>query len=227
MKNRYKQADNKQRRPLSIHMRHRLREGLFLLSIACAIFLFISLVTYHHDDPGWTSTGLGSKVLNWGGRVGAWVADIFLSLFGIVAYLFPLLMILSSCLGLKEREVETKKNHEWIYKAIGWIILISSACALAGFYFKSDSRLPASGGGIMGDLLSTGLSLSFNKTGSTLLLITTLLCGITLVTGLSWLAVIDVIGEYLYQYLANLRTYFKQKETKTLAKAEPVIDKKS
>ena len=48
MKNRYKQAvDNKKRRPLSVHMRHRLREGLFLVSVACAIFLLISLTTYH------------------------------------------------------------------------------------------------------------------------------------------------------------------------------------
>ena len=45
MKNRYKQAvDNKKRKPLSAQMRHRLREGLFLVLIACAIFLLISLV---------------------------------------------------------------------------------------------------------------------------------------------------------------------------------------
>src|SRR5437870_759597 len=97
MKNRYKQAiDNKKRRPLSVQMRHRLREGLFLIFVACAVFLFISLVTYQTNDPGWSSTGLGNKVANWGGRVGAWAADIFLSLFGIVAYLFPFLIVLSS-----------------------------------------------------------------------------------------------------------------------------------
>ena len=103
MKNRYKQAvDNKKRRPLSPLMRHRLREGLFLVLFACAVFLFISLTTYHANDPGWSSTGLGKRVANWGGRVGAWLADIFLSLLGMVAYLFPFLIVLSSWLNLQE-----------------------------------------------------------------------------------------------------------------------------
>lgn len=70
MKNRYKQAvvDNKKRRPLSVQMRHRLREGLFLVSVACAIFLFVSLLSYQASDPSWSSTGMGTKVSNCGGR---------------------------------------------------------------------------------------------------------------------------------------------------------------
>src|SRR3990167_9294972 len=116
MKNRYKQAmDNKKRRPLSVQMRHRLREGFFLVSVACAIFLLISLITYHTQDPGWSSTGFGPKVANWGGRVGAWIGDIFLSLFGLVAYLFPFLILLSSWLGLEEhQEVSSHKKREWL-----------------------------------------------------------------------------------------------------------------
>ena len=101
MKNRYKQAiDIKKRRPLSIQMRHRLREGLFLIAVACAVFLLIALLTYHTGDPGWLSTGQNIKIANWGGRVGAWLADVFLSLFGIVAYLFPFFVIFSILLLL-------------------------------------------------------------------------------------------------------------------------------
>jgi len=200
MKNRYKQAvDNKKRKPLSSQMRHRLYEGLFLASVACAVFLFISLATYHANDPGWSSTGLGKQVANWGGRVGAWIADIFLSLFGMVAYLFPFLIVLSSWLGLQDREVSIKKSYEWICKSTGWIFLISSCCGLVSFYFTSKAKLPADSGGIMGDLLGTSLSILFNKTGSTLLFITTLLCGVTLVTGLSWLWVAEAIGSRAFQ----------------------------
>lgn len=198
MKNRYKQAvDNKKRKPLSSQMRHRLLEGLFLISVACAVFLFISLVTYHANDPGWSSTGLGKYVANRGGRVGAWIADIFLSLFGIVAYLFPFLIVLSSWLGLQDRETAPKKVYEWIFKGIGWIFLTASSCALVSFYFKAS--LPANSGGIIGDLLGSSLSTLFNQTGSTLLFITTLLCGVTLVTGLSWLWVAEAIGSGTYK----------------------------
>ncbi len=223
MKNRYKQAiDNKKRRPLSVQMRHRLREGLFLVSIACAIFLFVSLVSYQSNDPSWSSTGMGNKVSNWGGRVGAWIADILLSLFGLVAYLFPFLIVLSSWLSLQEQDDATpKKSRETLYKGFGWFILIASACGLVDFYWQWKSHLPAAAGGIIGDLVGSGLSLLFNKTGSTLLFITILLCGITIVTGLSWLGLIDMLGEGIYQ----LWNYVKTHRKVTPQKIEPVIEK--
>lgn len=233
MKNRYKQAvDSKKRRPLSVQMRHRLREGVFLLTVACAIFLLVSLATYHSDDPGWSSTGLGDKVSNWGGHVGAWLADIFLSLIGVVAYIFPFLIVLSSWINLQEHDESIKKSREWIFKSLGWFLLIASCCALVNFYFVSKSHLPADSGGIVGYLLGSSLSLLFNKTGSTLIFITTLLCGVTLVTGLSWLGLIDVLGEYVYQGW----NYLREKRKEILAnrpviasvskKAEPVIESK-
>lgn len=208
MKNRYKQAVDNKRRPLSIQMRYRLSEGLFLVSLACAVFLFISLVTYHTTDPGWTSSGLGDKVANWGGRVGAWIADIFLSLFGVVAYLFPFLVVLLSWLGLKEENEEAfepKRSREWIFKVVGLICLIISACALVSFYYQSAAHLPTDSGGILGDLLGSGLAVLFNKTGSTLVFFTLLLCGVTLTTGLSWVAIVDMIGERALQFLSYLR----------------------
>lgn len=228
MKNRQKQGvEPKKQRTLSLQMRHRLREGLFLVAIAFAIFLFISLVSYHTGDPGWSSTGLGNKVANWGGRVGAWFADVFLSLLGIVAYLFPLLVILSSVLGLREEiQFHKQKSREWIYKLIGWLFLIPSCAALVSFYIPMTSHLPAHSGGILGDLLSRGLSSLFNRSGSTLLLLTTLLCGVTLVTGLSWLAVIDLLGEKVYSLWNN----FKEKRKAAIAarpvvKADPLVEK--
>lgn len=212
MKNRYSRqlGDSGKRRPISVKMRHRLREGMFLITVACAIFLLISLVSYHVDDPSWSSTGLGAHVANWGGRVGSWIADIFLSLFGLVAYVFPFLIVLSSWLGLQEqKEIQKlkeppKKSYEWAFKLLGWILFIVSACSLVSFYFQAKSHLPADAGGIIGDILGTSLSILFNKTGSTLLFLTTLLCGITLVTGLSWIGLVDRLGEQViraWQYL--------------------------
>lgn len=236
MKNRYRQAvDAKKRRPLSVQMRYRLREGLFLVAIACALFLFISLATYHTGDPGWSSTGVGAKAANWGGRVGAWLADIFLSLFGIVAYLFPFLMVLSSWLAIEKRE-DAPRSREWIFRFMGWIFLVSSCCGLVSFYFHTQSHLPAESGGIIGDLLGSGLSLLFNKTGSTLLFVTMLLFGTTLVTGLSWFGVVDVIGERAQQFGGFLLAWYQQWKvqraavkalaaTAAAAKAEPVVVK--
>ncbi len=229
MKNRYKQAVDKQRRPLSIHMRQRMREGIFWISIACAVFLLISLFTYHPSDPSWSSTGLGDKVANWGGRIGSWLSDIFLSLLGVVAYIFPFLMVLSSWINIKEhREEMPKRPKEWLFKLMGWLLMIGSSCGLASFYLQAKSHLPAAAGGMVGDILSSGMSLLLNKTGSTLLFITVLLCGITLVTGLSWLGLIDRVGEYVYQlwqYVRRERERPVIKSAELELKAEPKLSK--
>ena len=200
MKNRYRQAANQpQRKPLSVKMRERMREGFFLLMVACALFLFISLMTFQATDPGWSSTGLGNHVTNWGGRVGAWVADVVLSLFGLVAYLFPVLIILASWLSLTEREANSeKKASEWLIKTLGWLMFVASSCALVGFNIHLSTHFPANAGGIMGDLVGRGLSVLFNKTGSTLVFVTTLLAGVTLVTGLSWIGLLDWLGARIY-----------------------------
>ncbi|MBA3660720.1 MAG: DNA translocase FtsK 4TM domain-containing protein [Gammaproteobacteria bacterium] len=188
MKNRYKSANsNKSRRPLSVQMRHRLQEGLFLLALACGIFLFISLVTYHTVDPSWSSSGSSSNVMNWGGRVGSYMADLFLSLFGMTSFFVPFVIIFFGWLGLQERESEPTDRREWIYKASGTAFIIMGVCGLMSFYYGATVTLPASGGGILGDLVGRGFSRLFNKTGTTLLFITMFLCGVTLVTGLSWL----------------------------------------
>ena len=200
MKNRLKQKQKQKQgsgkqSTISSQMRQRLHEGLFLVSIASALFLLISLATYKTSDPGWLGTGLHDHAANWGGRVGAWLADVFLSLFGIVAYLFPVLILLSSWLGLRDKKsTATHFPREWIYKTFGWLFTIASSCALVNYYYHSTAVLPANSGGIMGDLLGRGLGALFNVTGSTLVFVTLFLCGVTFITGLSWLGLVERIG---------------------------------
>ena len=227
MKNRQKKLT-----PAPSHMRQRLQEGLFLVSIATALFLLISLVSYHASDPGWMSTGLHNNAQNWGGRVGAWFADVFLSLFGLVAFLFPELILLSSWIGLREKNQKlTKVRHEWIYKSAGWLFTIGSSCALVNDYYHTKARLPADSGGIVGNLLSRIISPLFNASGSSLLFITLFLCGITFITGFSWLALVERIGQQVnrgWNYLKVRRQQFMlARKAKAAAaksvKSEPVL----
>lgn len=211
MNNSYRQMDNQQkRRPLSLHMGHRLREGLFLITIAFAFFLLISLLTYHTKDPGWSSSGFNVQTtVNWGGKVGAWLADILLFLFGIIAYVFPFLILLSSWLSFfnerTTREVETKER--WLH-LIGWLLFIMSVCGLASLYIHAKAHYPADTGGIIGDILANVFSYLFSKIGTTLLFMTTLLCGVTLVTGLSWLGVASIFT----RGVAKVISYFRRRK---------------
>lgn len=191
------------RRPLAVQMGHRLREGLLLISIAVAVFLLIAFITYHVSDPGWSSTGAGGKIANWGGRFGALMADIFLSLFGYMSYALPPLFIFLAVLGVLDREGEYQFTDLWL-KGLGFLFVMLSGSALSSIYLTFASmHLPASAGGMMGDVIS-GQALHFlNTTGSALFLFTTLLCGITLLTGLSWLGVVDAVG-WQTAHLLNL-----------------------
>lgn len=213
-------------RPLAIKMANRLREGIFIIVIAAALFFWISFATYHATDPGWSSTGVGPKVLNWGGRAGAFFSDVFLSLFGYIAYLLSPLMVFAAWVGIK-RDPE-KDSFDWLeitFKTIGFILILLSCCGLAVAIFKHSAAMPVSAGGIIGDITESGLTHIFNVAGSTLFLFTALLCGTTLFTGFSWLGLIDMTGSYVTAEMARLRMALKNKlsSAPTVEKMEPQI----
>ncbi len=202
------------RRPLALQMGHRLREGLFIISIAFALFLFVSFGTYHDIDPGWSGTGSGHHVLNWGGRAGAFFADIFLSLFGYVAYILPILIVFAAWLNTHhERQPNLTSSSELIFKSLGFMVIILSSCGLTGLYFKLTLlSMPASPGGILGDVIAAQLTRVFNSSGSSLLLFAIFLCGITLFTGFSWLGLVDAIGFYTTRLATTLFALLRKKQ---------------
>lgn len=218
-----KQATEKrtERKPLAIHMGHRLREGIFLLSIAIALFLIISFISYHATDPGWSSTGWEMGVANWGGRAGAFAADVFLSIFGFMTYLLPPLIVFAAWLGVREEE-EPFRWRDFIFKSLGFILVVLSVCALSAIYLtQPTSYLPANSGGIVGDIFGKGLVHLFNKTGATLVLVTAFTCGLTLFSGFSWVGLVDAIGWYTTEWWMSFK--LKRSEGKEFQQIEPKI----
>ncbi|MDA8561643.1 DNA translocase FtsK 4TM domain-containing protein, partial [Gammaproteobacteria bacterium] len=88
------------RKKISVGMEYRLREGLLILSVAFAFFLLISFGSYNEADSGWSSAGLDVATLNSGGRVGAFLSDFLLSIFGYLAYILPPMIIFSAWIGV-------------------------------------------------------------------------------------------------------------------------------
>lgn len=207
-----RQASQKKtyRKAIVLQMGQRLREGLFILSIALAVFMYLSFSSYHATDPGWSSTGTGSKVLNLCGRAGAFIADIFLAIFGYIAYFLPPMLVLGTWVGMHYKEIF--KLSDFLLKMTGLVLMMLSGCALTTLYLKTHSlHVSASSGGIFGDLVVMGLTYILNVMGSTVFLITALLCGITLFIGISWLVLIDLLGFHLLQVFSSLTAYIKVK----------------
>ena len=173
-----------------------LREIAVLGFFALALFLLISLITFSNEDAGWTHSGAVHTVTNACGVFGAWIADFTLSFFGLIAYLFP--VIISWHGYLLYGQARQKRQKMTI--ALQWLgsiaTIVSGAALLYLYVLRVGVKLPGSTGGILGQETGDAVLILFGNSGATLFLIVLLLSGITLATELSWIAFIDLIGKY-------------------------------
>jgi S-DNA-T family DNA segregation ATPase FtsK/SpoIIIE len=234
--------------PLALHLRRGLREGALYIFGFSAIYFLISLTSYSQNDPGWTGSGMqGEKLNNLGGPAGAWFSDVFLTLFGYLAYLFPIMVAYSGWLLFQDRF--NKNPFDWrsfLIRASGFLLTIVSGCGLASMHDTSlVSILPVNAGGILGDVVGQYMQRTFSFTGGTILLLALFLSGFTLFTHLSWLWLIDrtgmltlaLMGWIRSRYIAislgikNRRAQkiheaqYKIKKTKTIV--TPVLERKA
>ena len=173
-----------------------LREVAVLVSFAGALFFLISLFTYNTEDAGWTHSSSAQTVTNAGGVVGAWLADFCFSFFGVVAYLIPF-VIVRHVYYVYIREIEHRRKTIIALHGLGSVIVIIASAAL--FYLhvlRIGVELPGNTGGIIGQEVGDALLLLCGNSGATVLLIASLLAGVTLATQLSWLTILDLIGKY-------------------------------
>ncbi len=125
----------------------RLREGLLIVILAISIFLLLALISYHATDPGWSRTGMGAKIANVGGYVGAWVADVLLCAFGYVAYVFPLMLVYGSWISFKQQQ--NSGQTLFILRSCGFFLILLATSALSSLHFIGES-LPLGAGGVFG-----------------------------------------------------------------------------
>ena len=174
------------------------REGALLVISAVAIYLLVSIASWHPTDPGWSNAGHVERIANQGGVVGAWLADVLLYLFGFMAYLFPVMIGYAGWLtyrGLKAAPDEMDIHHV-IIRASGCVVAVCAGCGLATLHYHGAATFPVGAGGIIGTVVGSGLAGVVNPAGGTLFLLALFLTGVTLFTGLSWLDVMDVTGRW-------------------------------
>ena len=173
-----------------------LREVALLGFIAGALFFLIALISFSNEDAGWTHSGSVKTVSNACGVFGAWVADFMLSCFGLIAYLFPVILFWQGYLVYTHGREDRDKGLialQWL----GALATIISGSALLNLYLlRIGVELPSNTGGILGQETGNALLVILGNSGATLILLLIFLAGVTLVTGLSWFALLDVIGKY-------------------------------
>jgi S-DNA-T family DNA segregation ATPase FtsK/SpoIIIE len=189
------------------HVTARLREVLLTITMVLCVYFFVALMTYSHTDPGWSHVSSIAEIHNAGGVVGAWFADVFLYLFGYLADAFPILVAYGAFNLYREQRDAPFSLRLFGLKMVGLMLVLVAGSALADLYLPANSDyLPFNSGGVFGTLIGAGVLGSFNAVGSTLLLTGLLLSGITMLTGLSWMKILDVVGKGVMLLL--LGSYF-------------------
>lgn len=175
----------------------RLREGAFIGVSAICLYLLLALLTYSPQDPGWSASGSGGGIANLGGPTGAWLADVFFSLVGYAAYLFPTLLAYRAVIILVERNED--KPFDWLtfgIRTLGLVLVMIAGTALAAMNDSGQTALPQGAGGILGQAIGGSFTLAFSAVGSRLILLAVFLFGMTIFTDLSWLRVMDRLGSW-------------------------------
>jgi S-DNA-T family DNA segregation ATPase FtsK/SpoIIIE len=193
--------------PLPAKLASLLREAKWLALVALASYLLLILATYHKGDPGWSHSATAAIAQNAGGRVGAWLADLLLYLFGVSANWGVVLCALLVARGYRRIDGSPLLDRRPLAIAFGGfaLLLLASAALEALRLHSLRAELPLAPGGLLGDVIGRSLAGFAGYTGATLLLLALMAVGLSLFSGVSWLAFAEATGTALERAYALVR----------------------
>ena len=188
-----------------------LREGLLIGVVAVCAYVALALFTYSVNDPGWSKTGTGGPIENSAGPTGAWLADVFFSLFGNLAYLFPLMLAYQVWQLLRDRYGVRPDLLMIAVRTVGFALVMVAATGIAVMqHGVGHEFLPFSTGGLVGLTTATAIDSSFGYIGGSLLLTAMLLFGLTIFIDISWFGVMDAIGGVVLRVIGHSKKRYIQ-----------------
>ncbi len=203
--------------PLPAKLANLLREAKWLVLIALAAYLLLILLTFDKSDPGWSHSATAAATQNAGGRAGAWLADLLLFLFGVSAYWWAALCLYIVVWGYRRLDGTTLIDHRPLVVAFGgFALLIVASGGLEALRLHSLlAQLPHAPGGLIGDVVAKVALAGLGFTGATLVLLTLVIVGFSLFTGISWLAVAELAGWALESaYVLTLNAWERRRDRK-------------
>lgn len=175
----------------------KLWRELILVAVApVVLFLLASLLSYTPDDPGWSRSGsVTGQISNFGGTVGAWLSDLVFYFFGYVAYTLPFVLAGIVWVALFAAD-DRGAGFTPALRLVGLVGFLVCASGLVHIQMGAAPALPADSGGILGQLVGRSFSNLLGPFGANLFLLAAVLAAITLATGLSWLGLMDRLGQW-------------------------------
>lgn len=181
------------------------REAALAGLAAAALFLAIAISSYHRGDPSWSVRNGSEHVVNQGGVVGAWISDLLLQLFGHVAWILPIMLVVAGVVLFVDRE-RPSPRLAWGARGVGFAMVLMSACGVATLHYGDAGALPQGirAGGILGDVIGHALFAAFDFLGATVVMLGVLLAGWALFTRVSWITVMETTGRLTLALFASV-----------------------
>lgn len=210
-----------------------LREGYIFGLFTLSVTLFLSLISYSNDDRSFHVINSSESVANLLGSAGAYTSDILLAVFGITAFLLPLLLAIKSFQLFMSPSQKVYGSMDilviWL-RVIGFILLLVSATTFVNIHygdFKSD--YPSGLGGYIGVFLGEHVVSVFGYIGGTILLIFIFMFGLTVFADISWVNLIKFIANSLVSLSLNLKSRFARRSLarREQKKSKQVINQRS
>jgi S-DNA-T family DNA segregation ATPase FtsK/SpoIIIE len=206
--------------PLPPRLLRLLREARAIVVIAAALFLAAMLLTHNLADSGFFTSGSGEPPRNLAGNLGAWVSDLLLGLLGYSSWWAVALAIGYSVRVFRHLDEIplTSNRHVWIALS-GFFVLLLSSSAIEALRLWDMNGLPHGAGGIIGQGLGNGFQKLLGFTGGTLLLLITMGIGFSLYTGVSWVRMVEWVGEALERATWGAVAYIQRKRDEKIGQA--------
>ena len=188
-----------------------LLEARWFVSLGLCLALFAILITYSKLDPAWSHASFDVPT-NLGGRVGAWIADLMLYVFGLSAFWWVILFGKRVFAGWKELwstpmppDPEAKPDS-LLLRWLGFGLTLIASMGLESIRLHSlVIALPRPPGGVLGELIGDPLQMAIGFTGATLILLFALCAGLSLFLHFSWLDLAEQVGRYMELGYRRLR----------------------
>ena len=239
---------NDQRR--APHLMNLINDGFWLLALMLSAYVALTLASFTMDDPAWSRSIEHERAPhNLGGVFGAYLADIGYYIFGLSVWWWLAAAAVWLYHSFRPRtraeDADNKPYHlGWAAAGLALLLLCSPLLEALLWPQQLNHSLPVGAGGLIGQLLASGISHILGLSGSLLLILVLMVLGVSLLLQVSWLTLIEKAGaqvEWLWfklirkphRYIRELpqakasRRMVKQARAITAAEVEPVAGSSS
>jgi DNA segregation ATPase FtsK/SpoIIIE, S-DNA-T family len=189
-----------------------------ILGLVALLFWCASLLSHSAQDAAWSTSGsayqtgaAAALARNWGGRLGAWLADGSYFLLGFTVWwaVAAAVHVWLHALARWLRGETLVPAPQRLARLKYWSFLLLLLAASSGLewsrLYRFEMRLPDHAGGALGFLVGSGSVKWLGFAGSGLALIALGVVAASLVFGFSWAQVSQRVGEWVSGLIASRR----------------------